>query len=261
MPRTPWIRLIFALSAISCLPVASATAQRGPYGYGYGWGAYPYNLDSAYNTSRQIASQQHLAAQKHAFQQSARTEGSIRNTLSSEARRATQGITAQQQGAKDWWFKQEQRKLAERKQQTQQLAALRASGFVDPNAADPAAAAAPEPELAHPQSQPAQTGVTPWPNLLRDSRFEASRAKLEAVFREWKSPKHPLTPEQYRKILDGIGEMKTTLRDMAHDITAAEYLATEKYLDGLVYEARAAVQKTETPEATPATTGKSQPEK
>jgi len=242
MPRTPWIRLVLAMSVISCLPIASATAQRGPYGYGSGWGAYPYNLDSAYNTSRKIASQQHLAAQKHAFQQSAQMQQGIRGTLSSEARRTTQGITAQQQGAKDWWFKQEQRKLAERKQRPQQLAAARVPMYADPNATDPATAPR---EPARPQPQPAQPGVTPWPNLLRDSRFEASRAKLEAVFREWKSPKHPLTPEQYREILDGVGQMKTTLRDMAHDITAAEYLATEKYLDGLVYEARAAVTKGE----------------
>ncbi len=257
MPRTARIRLVLAMSVIGCLPIATATAQRGPYGYGYGWGAYPYNLDSAYNTSRRIASQQHLAAQKHAFQQSARVQEDIHGALSSQARSTTQGLAAQQQGARDWWFKQEQRKLAERKQRDQPLAALRASGSVDPNAADPAAVA--PRKLARPQPEPAQPGVTPWPNLLRDSRFEASRTKLEAVFREWKSPKHPLTPEQYRTILEGISEMKTTLRNMAHDITAAEYLATEKYLDGLVYEARAAVRKVEKPKAVPATTGEAKP--
>jgi hypothetical protein len=136
---------------------------------------------------------------------------------------------------------------------------LRASGFVDPNAVDPATAAARRAErVAPPVAQPAPGPapapqpspahkVTPWPPLLEDARFAASREKLETVFRQWQSPDRPLSPDQYRAILAGISEMKTTLRDIAPDISAADYLNTEKYLDGLVYDARAAVAKTTPP--------------
>ena len=154
----------------------------------------------------------------------------IRSTLSSQAQARTQAIQAEGQSNRDWWFQQQQRQVA----QGPRTGARSPLPFVPSVAATTA-----------PPQPAASAGIIAWPQLLLDPRFAAARATVEDPYRQDRRP----TRDDYLAMVGATTEMKTTLEGLAAEVSAAEYMATVKFLDTLAAEAQG---RLETKEATSA---------
>ena len=82
------------------------------------------------------------------------------------------------------------------------------------------------------QSRPAETLVK-WPTLLMDTRFLVPRVQIETLLEKARPGGRGLTDVNREDLLGMVKDMKRTLRGMAADVNAAEYLAIDKYLDDL----------------------------
>ena len=51
------------------------------------------------------------------------------------------------------------------------------------------------------------------------------------------------TLEDYRAMIDATEQMKTILKGMVYEISAGDYMATEKFLDALAGEARERIER------------------
>ena len=207
----------------------TATAQLGPYDSYYGgWGAYPYIDSSVYNTQSRIAAQQRSATQSRAFSRSTRIQQDIHNTLASEGRTRTQAIQSSQQQGRDWWFQQEQRKLAQQKSRSGPVASVAA-----PRSYEPAATTV------------ESAGIIKWPPLLKEQRFAKQRAMVELPYLDSATGKP--TADEYLGMVKATDQMKVLLKQMSYEINASEYLESEKFLDQLAGEARGRVKAVSKP--------------
>ena len=206
----------------------TATAQLGPYGSYYGgWGAYPYIDSSVYNTQSRIAAKQKAATQSQAFSRSTRIQQDIHDTLSSEGRMRTQAIQSSQQQGRDWWFQQEQRKLAQQKSRS------------GPRYGPVASVAAPR-SYGSAATTEESTGIIAWPPLLKAQRFAKQRTMVESPYLDSATGKP--TAEEYLGMVKATDQMKVLLKQMSYEINASEYLESEKFLDQLADEARGHVK-------------------
>ncbi len=210
---------------------AAASAQFWPgHGYGHGgyggWGAIVAQQADA--TMRNIAQQEHATSERIAAQQSAALQGSIRNTLSTQADMRTQGILNQQQSNRDWWFQVQQQQQAQR----------RAMQALTPSSAAPTSV----PTAPAHRTPPVATDIIPWPPVLWDSRFAQQRAAVEAPYRRDTGTQATPTVADYESMIEAAGQMKLLLGELTAEISAQDYLHAEKFLDQLAAEARARIE-------------------
>ncbi len=208
-----------------------AQAQFVPHTrYGsYGWG--PFVSPSAAVVDRGV-----MAAQKGADrrQQLGQTyqEKTQRNEFLKQQSRQNSAWIAQNQAAVD------QIRMQQVQTQSQQLAAMAARA--------PAAEASGTPLVDIYESEkskteaPASDGPVRWPSLLLDPRFERPRVKLDKLLAAWKSTEAGLTSAEYQEIANLAGQMKETLRGLAPQLNAAEYLTVQEFLDDIIRRAQAA---------------------
>jgi hypothetical protein len=134
-----------------------------------------------------------------------------------------QGILDQQQADRDWWMQAQQEQIAERRARAAQLALLHAAADLN--------------------STPGASELIQWPPVLRGPRFAEQRARIEAPYRRGgKVPSAP-TAKDYQDMIETTAQIKTTLKAMAADITAKDYLDATAFLDYLAAEARGHIQK------------------
>lgn len=199
------------------------TGYGGDGGYG-GWGGAQV-AQQADATMRNIAEREHTASQTMAAQQNAAMQGSIRNTLSTQAEMRTQGILNQQQSNRDWWFQVQQQQQAQRRAMAASGRPLAAETFV------PTAVPSRSPSVA--------TDIIPWPPVLWDSRFAQQRTLIEAPYRR----ETTRTVADYESMIEAAGQMKLVLGDMTSELSVQEYLHAEKFLDQLAAEARSRTEQ------------------
>lgn len=203
----------------------TAVAQMGPaarYVYG-GWGG-----NSSYNTSRNIAAQQHAAAASRGFQQTRYVQNTIRS--------ATMGggastMPSAEQAARDWMYRQQSR-VAPAPRQSSNAPPPVSPGAMSPSPSYVAST------LQMQTAPPKADDLIKWPALLRNSRFAEQRATVEAPYRRPSSEDGGPTVDDFHKMVDATAEMKLILKGMANEIRASQYLDAEKFLDTLAAEAR-----------------------
>jgi hypothetical protein len=84
------------------------------------------------------------------------------------------------------------------------------------------------------------TGEIAWPEVLRDGRFDASRARLEELFRQHIGYGVPRA-NVAREIARNIDQWSHALRNEVGSMSREDYLAAQKFLLGLKYGAASAV--------------------
>lgn len=219
-------RQVFVLAGAFVLLTATANlghAQWGPYGYGGwygGWGA------GTFNTTRELHEQDRMQARAMTASRNARVGGEVRDTLLNEANARTQAAISQQQSARDWWFQTQQRQVAEQ-------AARTASRSLPPLAYAPASGTTMATTAAA-----STKSLIQWPAVLLDPRFTAQRASVEAPFARFAEGGATVTVAEYRAMIATAEAMKQQLDGLATEITAAEYLAAQKFLEQLAGEAQ-----------------------
>jgi hypothetical protein len=94
------------------------------------------------------------------------------------------------------------------------------------------------PGSADPQT-PAASDVVKWHPVLQDARFLAQRKAIETPFRRAPRGRGLSTPtaSDYRNMAQTVLVMKSTLKELSTEITAAAYFEAEKFLDRLSAEA------------------------
>ena len=86
-------------------------------------------------------------------------------------------------------------------------------------------------------------GVLNWPSVLRSKDFDADRHHLEGLFAQASADPHGsgLGTENYRAIQHSIGDLHDKLRAGVDSYSPDEYIAAEKFLKSLSYQARSPV--------------------
>lgn len=214
-----WIGLSTATVSAQMLP----GRHHGYYdGYGYDSATVVYNLSNADNATRYAAEANRAASQRAASQQMEAMQSGIRNTMGTDADRRSQEIASRQQSGRDWWFQVEQQQAAQRRAQPSSEAAL-VPGF--------------EPASDMP---PAARDIIKWQPVLCNPQFADQRAQIEAPYR--RATKVP-TAVDYQDMIDATVQMKVTLKDIAANVSAQEYLNAEAFLNQLATEARERLAK------------------
>jgi hypothetical protein len=168
----------------------------------------------------------------------------IEGTLVGEANRQIQQRQAYNQNYANWWRQVEAQQVAQQRQ---------AQSFIRPPTAIAAAPAGGAAAAAGPViSARASTELIRWPTVLLDPRFDEARAKIEAPYRRVEAESKPMTADDYVQMVATANGMKATLKQMAYEISAAEYMATEQFLDQLIKEAEARAEAKEKASAQPA---------
>jgi hypothetical protein len=85
-----------------------------------------------------------------------------------------------------------------------------------------------------------KTGQITWPDALRDGRFEASRARLEELFRQHVGYGIPRA-NVAREIGRSVDQWSHVLRSEVSSMSREDYLAAQKFLLGLKYGAASMV--------------------
>jgi hypothetical protein len=85
------------------------------------------------------------------------------------------------------------------------------------------------------------TGEIAWPAALRVARYQESRERLDELFREHTGYGTP-NAATARQIARAVDEMVRTLQDNITTVPRGEYLACQKFLRGLKYEAAGMVE-------------------
>ena len=231
MRSSMFTRFLFTLNfVVAVLVVETATAQFGPHGRGYGgWGAHPYTMGN-YQVSQQIAAQRHNLTFSIAQKQAASQQRDIRRTTSREARSRLDSASREKGKNRDWWFQQEQRKLAQRQARGTRYAASPAPVATASSFAPATARRAPTRE---------SDDIIKWPVLLKEPPFAEQRARVEEPYRRQASEGGRPTAGDFRSMIDAAGEMKTILKGIAYEVSAGDYMAVEKFLNDLAAEAQA----------------------
>ena len=206
--------------------VDTCVAQYLPYGAGrvYGsWNAYPgLNAGAAQRTL--YSNQQ--ANMRQAVRESALQHQQQNEFLLQRSQTMSRGGDAGRAGAENFIM------------QNRPAPPVAARSYAPPAPAAglPVTPRAPTPVTAQPhstaQSQPAETLVK-WPTLLMDSRFLVPRVQIETLLRRTLPGGSGLTETSREDMRKMVADMKRSLRAMASDVNAAEYLAIDKYLDDL----------------------------
>jgi hypothetical protein len=207
--------------------LSAATAAADPwhphyYGYfggcGYESAIVVYDLSRA-GGARRYAAQERLLGQQIAAQQLMVRQAGIRNSMQSAGEQRMQGIVDQQQADRQWWLQAQQEQIAERKARAAQLELVRAAA--DANSSTTGA-----------------SQLFQWPAVLRDQRFAEHRSRIEAPYRRGsKLPSVP-TAKDYQDTIEATVQIRATLKSMAADITAQDYLDATAFLDYVAAEAR-----------------------
>jgi hypothetical protein len=213
------------------MQAATAEAQIAPrrgFSRAGGYDGYDVGIFPDINQSNAAIMQSYTQNRELQTQSAMARSASWRNINQSAAQQAnmqTQSMLAQRQSSKDWWYAQQERKLA----QSQARSA-------------PPPRSLPATEYAEPSSPPEQTPaareIMIWPTLLKSPMFDDLRAKVEAPFRRAYADKQPLTADDYRGILQAIEEMKAKLATLASQVVESEYAAVESYLNELAADAQ-----------------------
>jgi hypothetical protein len=235
---------VLALSCLVCLSLAeTAMAQFGPYGsYSGGWGANPYAATArSADVSRQMASQRHAKTFDRGQQQMTNLQGQVRGMQTSEAQRRTASMGQHKSDYKDWWFTTQKQQFAQQQQR-----------FAQSQARLPyrSAAAAPRETASTMQSAPPRnsTDIIGWPTILRNTQFAEQRARVEGPFRTQAAEGTAPTIEQYTGMVDATEKMKQILKDNAYEISAGDYMETEKFLDAMAAECQGRIDRRTTKE-------------
>jgi hypothetical protein len=213
------------LTAIVAMSAATAEAvyrrHVGYYGvYGYDSAIVIYDLGAAANARSYAAQSERLLGQKIAAQQMAAMQSGIRNAIELDGQRRTQNVILQQQADRDLWLQTQQQQSAQRKALAAQLALMKAA-----------------------EADTAALDVIHWPAALRHPQFAEGRARIEAPYRRGSKAASTPTTEDYRVMIEAVGQMKTILKSTADDLSAREYLDAEAFLDRLAAEARSKLDK------------------
>jgi hypothetical protein len=236
MRRTCWLAAFAA--ALLGLSATTATAQMFPggrYNRGYYDGynddgvAAVYALNSADSNAR-TTSQAYQSWSQRGSQEMTGMQSGIRGAMDASADQRTQAIYDRQQGNRDWWFQVQQQQVAQ--QQMAQRQAPRYTG----------AAAGFEPSPT-PHAPQATDDIIKWLPLLQAPQFAADRAKIEAPYRRSTKGLSRPTTDDYKNMIKTAERMKVTLKGMATNLTAQEYIDAESFLDKLADEARERVEK------------------
>jgi hypothetical protein len=161
-------------------------------------------------------------------------QSSIRNTMAANETQRQDRYMAQQD-RRDWWFQVQQQQNAQ--QQTRRYAmpampsmpAAPSGGGFESVGVETGA-----PEVA--------TDVIKWLPVLCDPQFAADRAKIEAPYRRSSQGLSRPNADDYRGMIVTTEQMKATLKTMAAEISAQDYLSAEAFLDQLASEARGRIQ-------------------
>jgi hypothetical protein len=86
-----------------------------------------------------------------------------------------------------------------------------------------------------------KTGAINWPSVLRGSKFDDSRNRLEGLFHEHVSY-GGANPETAREIARTIDRLAGALRKDIGTLSREDYMAAQKFLLGLKYGAESVVQ-------------------
>ena len=98
------------------------------------------------------------------------------------------------------------------------------------------------------EKAPAPKEIMLWPTILKDSRFDADRAGVEAFFRRSYSDGRPLSAADYQGIIDSVSKMKVSLKSLEPQMVDSEYAAVDNYLDSLIEDAQKRIRARENPQ-------------
>jgi hypothetical protein len=222
------MRRNFTLAILATVVALSAATAEAVYrrhvgyygGYGYNSAIVIYDLNAAANAQRYAAQSERLLGQQIAAQQMGAMHSGIRNAIELDGQRRTQNVILQQQADRDWWLQTQQQQSNQRRALAAQLALMKAA-----------------------EADTAALDVIHWPAVLRQPQFAERRARIEAPYRRGAKTTSVPTTEDYRVMIEAVGQMKTILKGMADDISAREYLDAEAFLDRLAAEARGKLDK------------------
>ncbi|MEN6407404.1 MAG: hypothetical protein ABFC77_13155 [Thermoguttaceae bacterium] len=227
-PHAAWIITLAGLLSVSSTAMAQFWPGRGYYDDAGIWGAYTSAINNA--TSRYVAQSDRLAGERAANQQMLAMQRGIQNTLSSQATMRTQNALSQQQNNRDMWFQVQQQQVAQRR-------SMGPTAYASPSipVGLESVPTTPAPQVA--------TDIIAWPAVLCDPRFAQQRAAIEAPYRGKSGLSASPTKAQYQTMIDTATDMKATLGHMTNEISAREYLDTEKFLDQLSTEAEQRIKE------------------
>ena len=82
-----------------------------------------------------------------------------------------------------------------------------------------------------------------WPALLKLSTFRKPRVRIETIMQKAEPGRPGLRESDFNQIVLAVNRMKSSLRRMADDLNAREYIDVTNFLDKLSQKAKAAVRR------------------
>lgn len=203
----------------------------------YGWG--PYVSDAVVPRGAKAA--QEGADRRQQLQQNFQQHQAMNQSLMNSARQQTAEIHQRRETT-------DQLRMSLATQQSNRLAAASQRAYVPP-AGVPSLPAGPTMPLpqdkpdgktvdAPPTSEKIPTsGEMRWPTVLRESQFDQPRSELEKLLTAAHQSTAGLTSAEYEEIHGAAEKMRSILRSMAHELSAAEFLWVDEYLQNLAKQA------------------------
>jgi hypothetical protein len=202
----------------------------------YGWG--PYVSDAVVPRSTRAA--QEGADRRQQLQQNFAQHQAMNQQLLSTAQQRTAQIKQQRQTT-------DQLRMNLAQQHADRLASASQGAYMPPAGVPglPAGPTVPGPksEAGDDGSEPPATSAIPtsgemrWPTVLREPQFDKPRSELEKLLRAAHQSQAGLTSAEYEDIVKAAEKMREILRSMVHDLSAAEYLWVDQYLQNLAKQA------------------------
>lgn len=81
-------------------------------------------------------------------------------------------------------------------------------------------------------------GAIAWPRTLEAADFAAARSELDGLFAERAKGAGGLGSDNFRRIQQVAGQMKSALQEQVTELDSTEYMQAKKFIDSLCYEAR-----------------------
>ena len=235
------IKITLILAAVVTLALTEAAmAQFVPYtryGHGHGWGRFPSSLPSA-----DAALADKGRDRRQALADVSRQQQDRNAFLLDQARSNSSWVAQNQASVEQFRLQQAQRQGAQFSARSRQLAAL-------PRVGTPATTLGLPPVTPPTRSRGTGSGRaagdTRWPTLLDDSLFAEPRAKLEKLLGAAETSEAGLTTIEYEEMVEAARQIKEILRELAHELNAAEYLAVDKFLNDLISKYRSKANPTQ----------------
>ena len=82
------------------------------------------------------------------------------------------------------------------------------------------------------------TGTITWPMVLAELEFSKNRQQIESFFKQRSQPDFRPNLAAYQRVLSGIGQMRTKLKDLVYHVDPGQYVVARKFLDSLTEEVR-----------------------